>query len=299
MFKEIIDKVDVTKYPYKKLMLIPVTVLIIALLLLGSNYLRLGRPIDYGMELEGGTAAYIQNITIEEGSLEEKLQEEFDDPEITVRSSGDRYRVEAPASVDSVMLKEAILSTYPDAKVSTEHMGATLGEDLRRQAMEALLYAFIGMTIVVFIVFRTPYPSIAVIISAFADIVVTAAIMYLLNIKLSLGTIAALLMMIGYSVDSDILLTTRLLKRRGKTDEKIREAMGTGLTMTFTTIAAMTVLFIVAYEIGTHILMDMAAILALGLTVDLMNTWMFNAGLLKWYLLRESSKGKKYPVRRR
>ncbi|MCD6127886.1 MAG: protein translocase subunit SecF [Methanomicrobia archaeon] len=296
MFNKIMDKVDVTKYSYKKLMLVPSTVLIVAIVILSANYLISGKPLDYGMELEGGTTAYIQNVTLDPKPLENALQKYFNDSEITVRKSGPQYRVEAPASVDSVELKNFILSKYPEAKVSTQYMGPTLGSDLRKQAVKALIYAFIGMAIVVFIVFRVPYPTIAVVLSAFADIVVTAALMSLLNIKLSLGTIAALLMMIGYSVDSDILLTTRLLKRRGEIDDKIRNAMGTGLTMTFTTISAMIVLFIVTEN--TPILRDMAAVLTLGLFIDIMNTWMFNAGLLKWYLLKESSK-KKLRVRRR
>ncbi|MCD6467004.1 MAG: protein translocase subunit SecF [Methanomicrobia archaeon] len=292
MFEEIMDRIDVTKYSYRKLMLVPLIILIIALLLLSTNYLRLGRPLNYGMELEGGTTAYIQNVTLDIKVLEDDLQKNFSDSEITVRKSGTEYRVEAPASIDSVELKDFIVSKYPNAKVSIQYMGPTLGSDLRTQAIRALIYAFIGMAIVVFIVFRIPYPTIAVIFSASSDIVITAFLMYLLGIKLTLGTIAALLILIGYSVDSNILLTTKCLKRRGETNERIRNAMKTGLTMTSTTIAAMVVMFVVCIQ--TPILKDMAAVLTLGLVIDIMNTWMFNAGILKWYLLKESSKKKRF-----
>ena len=88
MFEEIMNKMDVTKYPYKKLMLIPLIVLILALALLGTNYLRLERPLEYGMELEGGTTAYIQNVSLDFKSLESDLQKEFKDSEITVRRAG-------------------------------------------------------------------------------------------------------------------------------------------------------------------------------------------------------------------
>jgi len=294
MFEEIMNKIDVTKYSYKKLMLVPLIILVIALLLLGANYLRLGRPLDYGMELEGGTTAYIQNVTLDIKVLEDELQKNFTDSEITVRKSGTEYRVEAPASIDSVELKDFIVSKYPNATVTIQYMGPTLGSDLRTQAVKALIYAFIGMAIVVFIVFRIPYPTIAVIFSASSDIAITAFLMYLLGIKLALGTIAALLILIGYSVDSNILLTTKCLKRRGEINERIRNAMKTGLTMTSTTIAAMIVMFIVCFKIP--ILKDMAAVIVLGLCADLMNTWMFNAGILKWYLLKESSKKKKFKV---
>jgi len=84
------------------------------------------------------------------------------------------------------------------------------------------------------------------VISAIADILIAAASMNLTGVQLSLGTVAALLMLIGYSVDTDILLSMRVLKRKGAVDEKIVGAMGTGLTMTGTTIAAVLSLIIVS-----------------------------------------------------
>ncbi|MCK4247220.1 MAG: protein translocase subunit SecF, partial [Methanomicrobia archaeon] len=274
---DIMEKIDVTKYDYKKLMLVPLIVLIVSLVVLGTNYLRTGEPIKYGMELEGGTAAYIQNVTIDIETFNSDLQNHFDETEIVVRETGDQYRVEAPASIDTLTLASYINEVYPDAEVSTQFMGPTLGKNLRTQAVRALIYAFIGMAIVVFIVFRIPYPTIAVIFSASSDIAITAFLMSLLGIKLTLGTIAALLILIGYSVDSNILLTMKCLKRRGETNERIRNAMKTGLTMTLTTVSAMIVLFAIS---NNPILRDIAAVIVLGLCADLMNTWMFNAGIL-------------------
>lgn len=78
------------------------------------------------------------------------------------------------------------------------------------------------MAIVVFIVFRQVVVSLLVVLCALADILTAAASMNLTGVQLSLGTVAALLMLIGYSVDTDILLTMRVLKRKGTVDEKIK-----------------------------------------------------------------------------
>jgi preprotein translocase subunit SecF len=285
MFDKIMDKIDVTQYPYKRLMIVPLIVLLLALTVIGTNYLRTGQPVRFGMELEGGTAMDISSSTLEPEQLEGVLRDHFNNSEIRVLTVSGKLTVEAPASVDSAEL-ETVLSEYAVIEKSTE-IGAYFGTTLRDQALNALIYAFIGMAIVVFIVFRIPYPTIAVIFSASSDIAITAFLMSLLGLKLTLGTIAALLILIGYSVDSNILLTTKCLKRRGKVNERIRDAMKTGLTMASTTLSAMIVLFIVSRN---PILRDIAAVIVLGLCVDLMNTWMFNAGILKWYLLREKSK---------
>jgi preprotein translocase subunit SecF len=106
-----------------------------------------------------------------------------------------------------------------------------------------------------------------------------------------MGTVAALLMLIGYSVDTDILLTTRLLKRKGELNDKIKDAMKTGMTMTLTTLAALIALFVVSsgsYLVSSFtridIISDVSVVLIFGLIADIINTWMTNVGILKWYL---------------
>jgi preprotein translocase subunit SecF len=137
---------------------------------------------------------------------------------------------------------------------------------------------------VIFLAFRTFVPAGAVVLSAFADMVMTAATMNIIGIPLSLGTVAALLMLIGYSVDSDILLTNRVLKRQGKLNDKLTGAFTTGIIMTSTTLAATAALFIVSWFGSVQILMEISAVLLIGLVFDILNTWLTNAGILKWYV---------------
>jgi len=166
---------------------------------------------------------------------------------------------------------------------------AAFGSTNQQNALLGLVLAFVGMSAFVFLIFRTFVPSIAVVISAFSDIVIPLAIMDLLaltglfDINLSLGTVAALLMLIGYSVDSDILLNNHILRRRGGFYESTYNAMRTGVTMTLTSIAAMTVMTIVATLLSIPLLPDIGLILVFGLAADLMNTYMMNLSLLRWY----------------
>ena len=147
-------------------------------------------------------------------------------------------------------LTALIYQKFPDAKV--DQIGETFGKTLQSQAVLALIFSFIGMAIVIFVAFRTFVPAVAVVLSAFADMVMTAATMNIVGIPLSLGTLAALLMLIGYSVDSDILLTNRVLKRQGKLNDKLTGAFRTGIIMTSTTLAAAAAMFIVAWFGSVH-----------------------------------------------
>lgn len=259
-------------------------ILVIALGIVGFTWMGTGLPVQPGIDFSGGIG-----VTIGTMDTPEQVREYFS-----------AYPIESVQGIDSgdgssflylkfdtleddgyMALVSHISDRYPDAKIDL--IGESFGQTLQNQSMLALLFSFIGMAIVIFVIFRTFVPSLAVVVSAFADIVMTAGAMNILGIPLSLGTTAALLMLIGYSVDSDILLTTRVLKRKGVFDEKITGAFRTGLIMTTTTFGAIAAMGIVAYIGQITIIWEISVVLLIGLAFDVMNTWLTNAGILKWY----------------
>jgi preprotein translocase subunit SecF len=147
------------------------------------------------------------------------------------------------------------------------------------------------MAIVVFIYFKSFAPSIAVVLAALSDIIITMSITNLMGMKLSTAGIAAFLMLIGYSVDTDILLTTKVVKAKdGDMFSNILGAMKTGMTMTITTLVAVTVALIVA---ESPQLIQIMTIILIGLSVDLINTWIQNVAIIRFYLeKRDKGEGK-------
>lgn len=272
----------------KQLAAIPLALFLVSLVILGVMFVSTGAPVKLGMEFEGGTM--ISAATSESAaSLEMKYS---DYPIIDVREAGSRAIMQfGPMSNDqqSELVRE-VTDTYSGVEI--KQIGPVYGEALQKQALNAVIISFIGMAIVVFLIFKTFVPSFAVVVSAFSDIMIAAAFMSVVGIELSLGTVAALLMLIGYSVDSDILLTTRVLKRRGTPQENISNAMHTGVTMTTTTLAALVVMYIVStysYLISSSLsqitlLSDISIVLIFGLVADLLNTWMLNTSILRWHV---------------
>jgi preprotein translocase subunit SecF len=285
-----------------QMIIIPLVLLLISLIILGWSFVSTGSPVELGVEFTGGTIVTVESpLSFEE--VKQQFTSQFSDtPPISARDyGGGRVMLKfAPMDKAAQMELNKYLTSNYGKEISLGQISAEIGQDLQISAMKAVIYAFIGMAVLVFIIFRSVVPSGAVVLSAFSDIVIAATLMNLFGIALSMGTVAALLMLIGYSIDSDILLTTRLLKRRGKLDDKVKGAMKTGLTMTTTTLAAIFILFLVstcAQYVSSFsridIISDISAVLLLGLATDLMNTWMLNTGILKWYLGREVPIGKK------
>lgn len=280
----------------KHMLIVPAIILILSLTILSYTYITTGSPLAMGVEFSGGTV-----ITFESIKSPDQFKEEFKSyPLIQARKeeSGNRLLLQFK-QMNDIQLEEVtkkINSEY--SKVEIRQMGEVISKSLQEQALRAIILSFLGMAIVVFIVFRTLTPSMAVVISAFADIAFAAAMMDVFGVALTLGTVAALLMLIGYSVDTDILLTTRLLKRKGELNEKIMDAMKTGLTMTTTTLAALLALLIISSGtvmsfIRIDIIRDISVVLIFGLIADIVNTWMTNVGILKWYIEKGGMKEKR------
>jgi preprotein translocase subunit SecF len=144
------------------------------------------------------------------------------------------------------------------------------------------------MGLVVIAYFRIWIPSLVVILCAFSDIFVTIAVFNLTGMKLSTAGLAAFLMLIGYSIDTDILLTSRVLHRKeGTVMDRIYSSISTGMTMTITTISVVAVaLFFVKSETIRQIML----IILIGMFVDMIMTWIQNVGLLRLYLNKKEKK---------
>ncbi|MCP4647306.1 MAG: hypothetical protein GY852_06165 [bacterium] len=167
--------------------------------------------------------------------------------------------------------------------VSTETVSAALSLHFIDQAGTVILYSAILSVILVFFFFRAPVPSAAVLVGAFSDIVIALGAMSLFGIPLSLPSFAALLMLIGYSLDTDILLTMRILKRRGDPRENAFDAMKTGMTMSITGIIAFSALFILAMLTHIPTYYEISAVALAGLVGDLFATWGLNAVMVLHY----------------
>ncbi|AJC71394.1 preprotein translocase subunit SecF [Thermococcus guaymasensis DSM 11113] len=265
----------------RKMILYPLVVFLLAALILALH------PPEKGIDLKGGVVITVYQVSASPDELESYVEEktginvraeEFKDP-VTGLSG---IRLYAPAGSDYGKISDVIQSKYKDADIIPRVVDPTFGEIAQKQGIKAIIYAFLGMAVVVFLFFRDPVPSGTIIFSAFSDMLIALAMMGILGIELTTATIAALLMLIGYTVDSNILLTTRLLRRKEDTvEDAYLSAVSTGFTMSTTTLGALIILWLVS---TSEVIDSITIVLIFGLLADFMNTWIFNAGVLRWYI---------------
>ena len=275
---------------YRMQLLFTIILVVLALVQIGVQYSVTGDFVHRGVSLKGGSTITINSPSVP-ADLESFLHDKFPQADLglrTLTSAGKVVGIAIDADTQDSgeidTLIKAIKEKMPldKAQYSIEIIGSSLGESFFRQTLTALAVAFVLMGIVVFIYFRSIAPSMAVIAAALSDMIVTLAVFNLTGLKLSTAGVAAFLMLIGYSVDTDILLSTRVLKRTdGTVNERVYSSIKTGLTMSATTLAAVIVALIF---VQSDVIRQIMFILLIGLLVDPIMTWIQNVAILRIYL---------------
>ncbi len=276
---------------YKKLLLIPLIIIIASIAIISINYASTGELFKKDVSLKGGlTITVFSDKMIEAEKIQSEMASELK-RDVSVRvltQAGSQvgYIIEAEGTendVNTVLAAiEARVGKLDPQHYNVQVIGSALSESFMREALLSLFFAFILMGIAVLVYFRVIVPSLFVISAAFSDILCTFAVIVLLNERLSIAGLAAFLMLIGYSVDTDILLTTRVLKgKEGTVFQRTMSAFKTGIFMTLTALAA-TLIGLIFSQSET--IRQIMLVLSIGLVFDMIHTWFTNAGVLRWYL---------------
>ena len=179
-------------------------------------------------------------------------------------------------------------SVLPFTSYSYEQVSAIQGKYFLGTVEQIIIIAFILISIVVLIIFRSIVPSFAIVFGAANDIIVALGAMAIFKIPLGVTSIAGLLMLLGYSIDTDVLAGIRILKRsEGTPEDRAYSAFRTGMTMTSAAILSFAVLFAVSLVAYVPTYYEIAGVVLFGLIGDIFKTWFGNAVMILMHAKRK------------
>lgn len=266
---------------YKRLVLIPIIILIACS---GLLLFQTSQGLNLDIDLKGGTQISIdspQSINAED------IKDVLSQYDANVRVARSINAISILIEIDSEIDTVEVMKTLEDAGYSFENysvqtISPVLGESFFKQARLALILAFVFMSIVILFIFKSAILSLYTSLCPAFDIIEALAISQLLGIKLSLAGFAALLMIVGYSVDDDVMIASRVLKRGDVSIEKrFKESFKTSVTSSSATLVALVALLVLSLS---SVITQIAIVLLIGLLFDFMNTWLFNVSLLRWHV---------------
>jgi preprotein translocase subunit SecF len=247
------------------------------------------RGIPMGVEFSGGTIVIVR---FESPVSEEQVRDAVQNEEV-VQQYGDRSanqvlirlpqsgQAEQGTSLSAVSeqtVKALQAAGLPRiTEVSTEIVGPVVGAELRQRGISATLLSMIGITLWIAFRFRISF-AMGSIIATFHDVLVTLSFLVFLGYEMSLNVIAAMLTMVGYSMNDMIVIFDRVRENtRSRRREPLESLVNTSLnqTLTRTVITSGTVFLSVLalYLYGGEVLEGFAFAMLVGTVATTYSGW--------------------------
>jgi preprotein translocase subunit SecF len=239
--------------------------------------------LNYGIDFAGGT---LVQVKFKEPTLVESIKNQLApiglDRSLVQRFGEKReneYLIRVERSVSdletlSLEIAEALQRGYGKDGVEirrTEMVGAKVGKDLRKKGILAIIYAMIG--ILIYITWRFEFIfALGAIVALAHDVMITVGAFSITDKEFTLPIVAAILTIIGYSLNDTIVVYDRIRENRRKmrrepfgriVNASINETLGRTLLTSLTTLIVVVILFI----FGGGVIHDFAFALMVGILV--------------------------------
>ena len=244
-----------------------------AILLIGSLVVLMGKGLNYGIDFTGGTLVEIKvsTTTPDLGELRNGLNDldlggvslqEFGAPDdLLIRMPEQKNTGEDASEVQNAALQK--LKTYLNEKFETvdyrrvEFVGPQVGEELKKQGMYAVLFSILGMLAYIWFRFEWQF-SVAAIIALVHDSLATVGLFALTQMEFNLSTVAAILMIAGYSINDTVVVFDRIRENLRKfkklpvfdvLNNAINQTLSRTLMTSVTTLLALIALWVFGGEV--------------------------------------------------
>jgi len=203
----------------------------------------------------------------------------------------------------STKVKEALINRFEDRIpadrsnwiLREEQVGPSIGAELKGQALWAILFSLIVLVIYITIRFEFKY-SIGALLALVHDVLITVGLFSLLGKEISLSIIAALLTIVGYSLNDTIVVFDRIREKLRKgikgeyfdyLDISVNETLGRTIITSLTTLLTVLALFL----FGGAVIHDFSFAILIGVIVGTYSSIFVATPLLaEWYLVVEKKK---------
>ena len=272
-----------TKYDFNFVSKFPISVIVSAVLVLGSIVLFATKGLNYGVDFRGGAEIQVKfgdklNLNDLRGSLKKagfsssSVQSMGDegDNEYMIKVAAGEQNLNKVTDAITKMLATDFASLKPDIQ-KTDIVGPKAGEQLRISGFQAMVWAL--LMIMIYIALRFDYKySPGAIVALIHDVVIIIGIFVLMEKEFSLQIVGALLAVIGYSVNDTVVVYDRVREHEEKDGTKgLRGLINVALneTLSRTMLTSITTLIVagIMFAMGGGVIHDFFFAIVLGVFI--------------------------------
>ena len=265
-------------------------------LVLASYGVLLTKGLNYGVDFAGGTIVQVKyDTTAPIKEMREKLKHDaiFENASITEFGSPDEVVIRMKTSTGSVttdigdVTREALKGTGNFEIRRVDIVGPKVGSELKEKGMMSLLLAIIG--ILIYVAFRFEWRfAVASIVALIHDVSIASGAIALVGLDVNLDVLAALLTLLGYSLNDTIIVFDRIREGVVKSrNVELADIINESITRTLarTTLTSLTTFFVVftLFMFGGEIIHSFAFTLLVGIVVGTYSSIFVASPILLWF----------------
>jgi preprotein translocase subunit SecF len=276
------------------------------------NWSHIGSPVPLGVDFRGGTQVDIKfsnppdietiRHAISQAGLKDATIVPFGEPAShEVLISLPEETNEAALDTGRQEIESALQANYnnyfnPNTGVNVAVVGPTVGHQLEKQAMLATLYSMLGMLIYLWFRFQLIY-GVAAVVACFHDTLITVGAFALTGREISLTVIAAILTLVGYSMNDTIVVFDRIrenlrMSRRESLTDLVNRSINQTLSRTVLTSGLTFVTVLALFIFGGQVLNDFSFALVVGILIGTYSSIAVAAPMLVAWQERRAGKGR-------
>ncbi|HTJ29578.1 MAG TPA: protein translocase subunit SecF [Acidobacteriaceae bacterium] len=275
---------------------------------MGMHWAKIGSPVPLGVDFRGGTQVQVQfqntpdvnaiRAAMADAGVKDARIVTYDRPELKEMLIGLPEQSDATVDSSRKLIVGALAAHYnnPGTVLKVDSVGPTVGLQLEKQAALATLYSLIGMLIYLWFRFELIY-GVAAVVAVFHDTLITLGFFALTDKELSLTVIAAILTLVGYSMNDTIVVFDRIrenlrLTRREPLADTVNRSINQTLSRTVLT-SGLTFLTVLAlYLFGGEVLNGFSFALVVGILIGTYSSIAVAAPMLVAYQDWRAARGK-------
>jgi len=278
---------------YKKFLLLSISLFAIFIGIILFNYFKYGYIINKSITISGGYVTLINNNYNLTNTEIQNILNQMNITDYVLYSTPNIIYIESRDQINGTLLINLLNQYYnisiQPSDISIQQYSSLVGDLIFNQFLFFVILAMILAAFVIFIAFRVSNTTLNIISTILFDIIGLLAILSITKYPIGANGFIAMLMILGFAIDNNVVLSTNMIKEKDKTFiERVKMSFRVGMLMEIIALYTLLLLYFIVPDPSVN---EFAFVLSTATILDLIYYLIGNIPLYKYFEAKKEQEG--------